>query len=83
MITQITREHDGDRSIIEAPDSDETLCECGKIVRKENARVCEIYHQYCCWSCGTRDYKQTGWFICLKCLLKPELGIDAIRRLLR
>jgi hypothetical protein len=42
MITQTIREHDGDCLISETPDVDEIICECGKIVRKEDAGDCAI-----------------------------------------
>jgi hypothetical protein len=78
MIRQLIREYDGDCYIVELPDCDEIRCECEKIVPKEDACECEICNHRYCRGCGVRDYKQTGWFVCTNCLLKPELIIDAL-----
>jgi hypothetical protein len=78
MITQIVQEHDGDCYIIEKPDWHEIRCQCEKILLKEDACECEICNHWYCRGCGTGDYKQTGWFVCVNCLSKPELVIDAL-----
>ena len=78
MITQFIRERDGDSCIIKTPDDDEIQCECDRIVLEDKSFECEICHRHYCPGCGTEDYKNTGWFICINCLFEPELIIDAL-----
>ncbi len=78
MITQFIREHDGDSYTVEIPEDREIRCECEKIVLKEESCDCDICGHLYCPECGTRDYKNTGWFVCNNCLSEPELIIDAL-----
>ena len=78
MITHFIHEHDGDSYTIEIPDDDEIRCECENIVLKDDSFECDICRHLYCLSCGTRDYKNTGWFVCNNCLLEPELIIDVL-----
>ena len=77
MITKFIREHD-DSYFVYFPEDHEIQCECDRIIDKEDALQCEICFESFCHRCGTNDYKDTGWFICLNCLDDPESIIDAL-----
>ena len=78
MITEFIREHDGDGYVIEIPEGDEIQCACDRIMLKEEAFQCDICDTLYCPGSGTKDYRQTGWFICIDCQSEPELIIDAL-----
>ena len=77
MITQYIREHDGSYTI-QIPEDDEIICQCEKIVFEDESFECDICSNFYCQSCGTENYKSTGWFICNNCQLEPELIIEAL-----
>ena len=77
MTTQFIREHD-DFYVVEIPEDHEIKCICDTIIDKDDAFQCDICDELFCPRCGTKNYKNTGWFICINCLEKPESIIDAL-----
>jgi len=78
MITHLVKESDGHSYWVHEADEDEFECVCDRIVSKDRGCWCEVCQTVYCSHCGTRDYKGTGWFVCLDCQDNPERIIDAL-----